>query len=286
MNYIKELNAFRDYVLQNDLSTGEIALWHTLMLINNMSGWKEWFSAPNPTLQQMTGLSKSGLDKIRNQLCQKGLIEYQKGKKKHAGLYRMVPLSTLVHKLVHHVDLSEDNQETNPRTIGEPTVDEKWPKSGPYLNKTKTKLNETNNTDDDDGGGLPQSRAVEFFTINFGNFSEFIITEILNWVDQLSEDVVIAAMKLALKRNAKNFGYVESILKEWHSQGLKTIDQVRAYESARKEKQAKSKTAHRPNERVDRLPKWATGGDLTKNDMQPDDIQKREKELDAILSGL
>ena len=126
---------------------------------------------------------------------------------------------------------------------------------------------------------------MEFFTINFGNFSEFIITEILNWVDQLSEDVVIAAMKLALKRNAKNFGYVESILKEWHAEGLKTIDQVRAYENARKERQTKSKT-HRANERVDRLPKWATGEELASSDTRPEDVQKREKELDAILSGL
>ncbi|GIM47594.1 hypothetical protein DNHGIG_31430 [Collibacillus ludicampi] len=79
MNYILELNAFRDWVMINRASTGQIALWYALMSINNQTGWKEWFSAPNQTLQLMTGLSRQGLDKARNGLIQLGLIQYKKG---------------------------------------------------------------------------------------------------------------------------------------------------------------------------------------------------------------
>ncbi|MHB1702434.1 MAG: hypothetical protein ACYCSN_20335, partial [Acidobacteriaceae bacterium] len=75
MNYLRELNAFRDYALLNPLATGEVALWHSLMSVNNQASWREWFTAPNLTLQTLTGLSRQGLDKARNRLVQRELIE-------------------------------------------------------------------------------------------------------------------------------------------------------------------------------------------------------------------
>lgn len=89
VNYLKELNAFRDWSMINRPSTGQIALWYTLMSINNMTGWKEWFTVPNQTLQLMTGLSRQGLDKARNGLIQSGLIQYKKGRSNQAGSYKM-----------------------------------------------------------------------------------------------------------------------------------------------------------------------------------------------------
>ncbi|SFT03711.1 hypothetical protein [Marininema halotolerans] len=95
MNYMKELNAFRNWVMLNRLSTGQIALWHTLMSINNMSGWQESFTAPNQTLQLLTGLSRQGLDGARNGLIQSGRIRYRKGKSNQAGTYQMISLLSL-----------------------------------------------------------------------------------------------------------------------------------------------------------------------------------------------
>ena len=71
MNYIAELNAFHDYLLLNQLSTSEIALWHALVHINNKTMWKTEFAASNLILQQLTGLSISGITSARNKLKQK-----------------------------------------------------------------------------------------------------------------------------------------------------------------------------------------------------------------------
>jgi hypothetical protein len=101
MNYIKELNAFRGWLMLNDLATSEVALWYTLMAVNNMAGWQEWFTVPNITLQQLTKLSKQGLDNARGNLKTKGLIDYKKGNKKQAGSYK-------IHSLVNSLDLSLD----------------------------------------------------------------------------------------------------------------------------------------------------------------------------------
>jgi hypothetical protein len=134
MNYIKELNAFRDWSMLNRPSTGQVALWHTLMSINNWTGWQEWFSTPNQTLQLMTGLSRAGIDKARNGLIQAGLIQYKKGRPKQAGLYHMLTFDS--QKVGVSVDktvgVSAASQETNQEH-----------KSRPLYKQNDTKLNET-----------------------------------------------------------------------------------------------------------------------------------------------
>ncbi|ASN05787.1 hypothetical protein CFK40_12585 [Virgibacillus necropolis] len=73
MDYIKELNAFKDWLLMNDLPTGAITLWHTLMAVNNATGWKERFNAPSSTVGQLMGLSKQGILDARKILMEEGV---------------------------------------------------------------------------------------------------------------------------------------------------------------------------------------------------------------------
>ncbi|RDW16715.1 DnaB helicase C-terminal domain-containing protein [Oceanobacillus chungangensis] len=79
MNYIKQLNAFKDYLAFNELPSKAILLWHTLMLINNMVGWKRRFNAPNALVQQYGGLSKQRISEAREILVSFGLIHYKRG---------------------------------------------------------------------------------------------------------------------------------------------------------------------------------------------------------------
>lgn len=111
MNIFNELKAFHNWTLLNLPTTGEIVLWHSLLSINNMAGWKEWFTVPNRTLQLLTGLSKSSLDRSRNKLCQKGLLEYQPGNTRQAGSYRLVSLWDQFR------DYCDTNSATNVRLI-------------------------------------------------------------------------------------------------------------------------------------------------------------------------
>ena len=77
MNYLAEIKAFYDLVQVKQLSTGQIALWHALMAINNKCAWIEWFTVPNITLELNTGMSRSGVLKARNSLKQVGLIDFK-----------------------------------------------------------------------------------------------------------------------------------------------------------------------------------------------------------------
>ena len=92
MNYLIELKAFHDSILMNGLSTGQIALWYALMYINNKCNWTEWFSVSNQVLSIQTGLSRSGILKARNELKQKGYIDFR-ARGTEATLYKMIPMS-------------------------------------------------------------------------------------------------------------------------------------------------------------------------------------------------
>ncbi|WP_097003906.1 hypothetical protein [Lacrimispora amygdalina] len=92
MNYIAEINSFWDSIILNPLSTGQVALWFGLMHINNKCNWTEWFTVSNQVLSIHTGLSRSGILKARNELKQRGLIDFRERGTK-ATSYKMVTIS-------------------------------------------------------------------------------------------------------------------------------------------------------------------------------------------------
>lgn len=89
MNYITIINAFWDLATTNPLSTGQVSLYFALLHVCNKSNWTEWFQAPNQVLSVLTGLSRSGILKARNELKQKGLIDF-KERGTRATLYKLI----------------------------------------------------------------------------------------------------------------------------------------------------------------------------------------------------
>lgn len=87
--------AFYNRLVINPMSAGQIALWHALVRIANKSGWAEWITVAGCTLSQHTGLSSSGIKKARNELKQRGLIEFKKQGTK-ATRYHVVDISKSV----------------------------------------------------------------------------------------------------------------------------------------------------------------------------------------------
>lgn len=108
MNYITEIRAFYDLAMTNRFSTGQIALWHALMHICNKSGWSKWFSAPNITLEILTGLSARSILSARNALKQAGLIDFRTNGTK-ATSYTLFSIGTsIVASIDTSIDTSRD----------------------------------------------------------------------------------------------------------------------------------------------------------------------------------
>lgn len=94
MNYIKEINAFYDWLETNSVSDSSVNLWHALMAVNNKCGWKVEFPVAISTLCGKTSLSKSSIIRARNLLKQLGRIDFRERKGNQSCTYKLIAFHT------------------------------------------------------------------------------------------------------------------------------------------------------------------------------------------------
>jgi DnaD/phage-associated family protein len=233
MNYIKEMNAFKTWLSYNKLSSGAIALWYTLLSLNNGIGWKKQFSVPNHIVEQYAGLSKKGLIQARKQLVDQGLIKYIPGHKRTAApKYELISLADQF-----NFSSSAQNENSAPREDTQ-TSHTHEPKTAPnsdtnigtntdthttplYKQKENINKNKTN---------IHHPKAVLFYEENFGQLSPYARESLLEWCKKMGEEMVIAAMQIAIKSGGQTFAYIERILQEWSRAKLETVEQIEAYQ--------------------------------------------------------
>lgn len=140
MNYIREINAFYDWLETNTLSDSAINLWHALMHIANKAGWTEEFAVALSTLQLKTGLKKDAVITARNRLQTVGRIKFRSRSGQQSAIYSIVPFYGDFNNCV---GLNDTNPDTNPDT-NTVTKSTQTPTQTPSINKlNETKLNES-----------------------------------------------------------------------------------------------------------------------------------------------
>ena len=224
MNYIKEMNAFFDWLETNPLEASTQTLWFHLMGIANKSGWPEWFAVANPLLQAKVGLSEGSLNKHRNILEQKGRIEYRSQGRKKPGKYRIIPFIASNFEVIHEV-----NREVMGGVIREVNRD--------ALNN---KLKELNNT------ATTRTREEEPQTVGdaycqvFGktiippNVQSFIVPIIEQHGEAYAIELVLETGEAA---NKPSLRYMQQVHASWQSKGISS----RAEAAALKEQRAPPK---------------------------------------------
>lgn len=94
MNYIEQINLFRDWLKGNYLSPYAKLLWHYLMHACNSSGWQEWIQVSNKSLEEeLDAKDRHTVYKYRDELVEAGLIQYRKGKRGTFPFYKVNELS-------------------------------------------------------------------------------------------------------------------------------------------------------------------------------------------------
>lgn len=87
----------------------------------------------------------------------------------------------------------------------------------------------------------PVENPFSFFEQNgFGTIGGHIAQKISMWCEDLSDALVLEAMKIAVERGAKSWSYVEKILIDWADKKIQTVQQAQALIVEFKEKQKKS----------------------------------------------
>lgn len=91
MNYIREINAFYDWLETNSISDSAIVLWHALMHINNKAGWITEFAVAISTLETKTGLKKDAIIRARHRLQQVCRITFRSRTGQQSAIYTIIP---------------------------------------------------------------------------------------------------------------------------------------------------------------------------------------------------
>lgn len=285
MNYIKELRAFKDWQLVNPMPTSAIALWHSLMMLNNMTGWKEWFNGPYATLESLTGLSKQGIIDARKTLKEYGLINFKNGTKGKAPVYK---INSLVNELDSESVKQQVKQQVKSLDSSLVECEQKQEcaqslgaSSDNSLNIPKHKLNINNKHNNNDYD--MQKSALNFYQNNFGMINSFLADSISQWIDDMGDELVIEAMKRTLLQNSKSFGYTEKILMNWLNRNVKSMDDVKALDIEFENKQQRKKVVNFKNTKNEPVPDWHKEKEQK---VDPNEWEKQRKILEERIQKL
>ncbi len=213
MNYLAEILAFYDLVQVKQLSTGQIALWHALMAINNRCTWIEWFTVPNLTLELNTGMSRSGVLKARNALKQYGLIDFKVNGTK-ATNYKMITIA-------------KSKQESN--QIGKQVSTQDGKQVGKQVRNTLNKRKETKLKKESKKKAYGEYQHVLFSDEEYEKLKAYFPRDYEKRIQSLDEYIQKSGRKykdflLTLKTWARRDGYVPPNEKEKNKDKFKSVD--------------------------------------------------------------
>ncbi len=213
MNYIKQVNTFYKLLSNNPLSSNAQCLYFFLLNKNNELGWIKEFTTANSIVMGFTNLNITALQRARNELKQKGYIDYKKGTGNNAGIYRIIELEQQCEQqpVQQYEQQNAQQTDSNMHTLNK-------------LNKTKQE--ET------------KSSCINFYMENINPLITAHEVEVLNdYCDDLPEDLIIYAIKDAIEHKATNMKYIKKILDRYIKNGIKTIEQIDFLQNKQEKKQ-------------------------------------------------
>ncbi len=215
INYLAEILAFNEWKEVNPLPASAVALWHELMAVCNKTGWQRQFTVSNGMLQVKAGLSRKQFERARQLLIQKGRIKYKKsGRANQAGWYEIIPI----------VQNGQQEGQQQGQQKGQ-HKGHSWDSEGGTLYKHKLKL-ENNDVYDHN------ARLTNIFALlekELGRpLSPPEVERIKQWVsqEQLTDELIIEAVRRAVRRGKTTFSYIASILGHWQKNNVRTLNDV------------------------------------------------------------
>ncbi|MBO0412467.1 DnaD domain protein [Enterococcus hulanensis] len=106
----------------------------------------------------------------------------------------------------------------------------------------------------EEGKSSSFQNVIKAYESVFGMINSFMVESLRYWSDDLSQELVIEALRISAKGNATNFKYTESILRSWEKQGIKSVADVKALDKKTETKKRHRKTSSQQRE-------WKESGD-------------------------
>ncbi|MEH7458487.1 DnaD domain protein, partial [Bacillus sp. JJ1127] len=127
----------------------------------------------------------------------------------------------------------------------------------PYLNGIQSLSKDHGEEEEKEESPVAENLAIDFYMRNFGVISSYMGEEINQWVDDLTQELVVKAMQITLENNKRSWSYTKGILKDWHSNNFKTVADVEAaQEEFRRQQKNKKRTGTGYATRKEVVPEW------------------------------
>lgn len=244
MNYITEINVFYQRQETNPLSSHAANLWHTLMHINNRAGWITKFTVSVSVLCSKSNLTNSTFKRARIELRDKGYIRYESRSGNQSAIYQILSAveSNMDQNNAQNADTNQTyhKDQTNMQTKSTHDLDHK---AVPLVKQKEIKQRTS----------TAAVGAIDFFQKNIGKIGPYMKSDLIKWVNDVGEPLVIAAMKRTLERGKENWGYIKAILQNWLAKGIKTVEDSEAELFTLRNKQGQKATQPRNREII---PDW------------------------------
>ncbi|MED4455122.1 DnaD domain protein [Metabacillus fastidiosus] len=132
------------------------------------------------------------------------------------------------------------------------------------------------------------SAVYHFFEQNgFGTISPYIAESIHNWIRDLSEELVIEAMKTAVENNSRNWRYVSAVLKDWSDKKIKTVKEVHAAQMAFRKRQSQHRKGNKTRKEL--TPDWLKNEQAESKEEEPShemSAEQFEREREELLQRI
>ncbi len=222
--------AFYTQQMMNPMSSGQIALWHALVRIANKSRWPDWFSIAGITLVQLSGLSIAGVKKARNELKQRGLIDFRANGTKATSY--------------HLNDIQESSQDGSRNSSQDGSRNSS--QDGSRNSSALRILNNTESTPtiprptENGGGGAPietdsldaqteEETENSYIADNIPGMSAGNWEELRSFLDDgLDMPLIRHAVDEAAAQGKRTWAYVRRILNRYVTSGIRTVEQAKA----------------------------------------------------------
>ncbi|HIS62329.1 MAG TPA: DnaD domain protein [Candidatus Scybalomonas excrementigallinarum] len=117
---------------------------------------------------------------------------------------------------------------------GAPKGNQNATKKQPKNNQKTTKKQPNENDNENDNENVNENDneknnnvVVDFFNNNFRMITPFEYEKIKYWINDLSEELVLEALKECVNRNVRTMSYLEAILKNWKTLNYKSVSDIK-----------------------------------------------------------
>ncbi|MBB6452011.1 DnaD/phage-associated family protein [Salirhabdus euzebyi] len=188
-------------------------------------------------------------------------------------------LITIVNWCIYQEQEEEPNKQTNKQLTSSQQATNK------QLTTNKNVKNDKNDKKliSSSSGDEKFAELMNFYRDNLQkgiSESPFNLELLIQWYEEWGDELLLGAMQIAAKKEAKGISMIEGILKNWKEAGVKSLDDARRFETKFKTKNKSSRGYG--SKRPEVLPDWFKKQDADETKKQPKKKTLLENDAQAI----